>query len=84
MLLEIGKNLVLEFHVSMLVENVIIYDAQNLSETFYSVDLGVGALLEFAIVLVVNCKNMCTRVNDRIALNHDLHNKVVIEVSNLV
>jgi len=27
---------------------------------------------------------MCTKVDDHIALNHDLHNKVVIEVSSIV
>ncbi len=84
MLLRTGKNLVLEFDANMLVESVITYGVHNSNDTFYGVDLGVGALLEFAIVLMANCKNMCIQINDHIALNHDLHNKVVIEVGSLV
>lgn len=83
-LLRICKKLVLEFDANMLVESVITSRVHNSSDTFYGVDLGVGALLEFAIVLMAKCKNMCIRINDHIALNHDLHNKVVIEVGSLV
>ncbi len=41
-------------------------------------------MIEFAIVVVANCKNMCTKVDDHIGLNHDLHNKVVIEISSII
>jgi hypothetical protein len=81
-LLKIGKNLVLEFDANMLIESVITSGVHNLSETFYDVDLGVGALLEFVIVLVA--KNICIHINDHTTLNHGLHNKVVIEVGSIV
>lgn len=52
----------LEFDANMLVESVITSRVHNSSDTFYGVDLGVGALLEFAIVLMAKCKKCVFRL----------------------